>query len=712
VVSGRLSRLTPDDGDPDTEAEEQVLIEDWCQQYPSHSIGTLEHDSTGALWASGGDGASFTFADYGQDGNPLNPCGDPPQPVGGTQTRPTAEGGALRAQDLRTSGDPVTLDGTVIRINDVTGAGLPGNPLAANPDANAKRIVANGLRNPFRFTISNENELYVGDVGWNVWEEINRFPMGAASVTNFGWPCYEGNNSGTSAQQPDYDNPPVLSICAGLYGSPGAVTAPMFAYDHGAALGAGCEAGSSSIAGLEFYNGGAFPAAYNDALFFADYSRDCIWTMTSGVDGRPDPATLAVFQPTAANPVNLDSGPGGALYYPDFDGGTVRKIFAANATVTSAGGNITYTAATGKANSVVVDDPGSNYTFAESDIAAGAGCTQTNANLVTCADSGVNTVTMNLGDTADTADASGSSQDIFTINAGSGNDTVTGSALNDTLNGDNNNDTLNGGPGNDDINGGTDTGNDRMEGGEGDDDFDGGPGIDRVTYLAGCSSSVSIDLDNTADDNGCMSASDDADNVRDSVESITGSNLGDTIVGSCVANTIVGDAGTTNDSPGANDTLRGDPSAGCTAALGSGDFLGGGEGSDTFDGDGTIDGTHFAGLDTVTYGTPYSSFAAGISVDLDDNADDNDGFGNTTENLFGDIERVIGSPLADTINASAADQGVQLFGRALNDTLTGSSFGDHLDGEAGSDTLNCGLGTDSYRHDGSGPAPVGCETQL
>ena len=37
----------------------------------------------------------------------LNPCGDPPGGVGATLTPPTAEGGALRAQDLRTSADPV-----------------------------------------------------------------------------------------------------------------------------------------------------------------------------------------------------------------------------------------------------------------------------------------------------------------------------------------------------------------------------------------------------------------------------------------------------------------------------------------------------------------------------------------------------------------------------------------------------------------------------
>ena len=129
----------------------------------------------GALYASGGDGASFNFADWGQDGAPLNPCGDPPGGVGATLSPPTAEGGALRSQDLRTAGDPVSLDGTVIRVNPATGAGLPTNPLASSADPNARRIVAYGLRNPFRVTERpGTDELWVGDVGWNDWEEINR----------------------------------------------------------------------------------------------------------------------------------------------------------------------------------------------------------------------------------------------------------------------------------------------------------------------------------------------------------------------------------------------------------------------------------------------------------------------------------------------------------------------------------------------------------
>src|SRR6476659_3717138 len=96
LVSGRLSRLTAA-GNVMTGAE-QVLINDWCQQFPSHSIGTVAFGPDGALYASGGDGASFNFADYGQAGGtlagtptPVNPCGDPAN-----------EGGALRSQDIRT----------------------------------------------------------------------------------------------------------------------------------------------------------------------------------------------------------------------------------------------------------------------------------------------------------------------------------------------------------------------------------------------------------------------------------------------------------------------------------------------------------------------------------------------------------------------------------------------------------------------------------
>jgi glucose/arabinose dehydrogenase len=188
VVSARLSRLQAA-GDVMTGAE-NVLINDWCQQYPSHSIGGLAFGPDGALYASGGDGASFLFVDYGQEGTPPNPCGDPPSGVGGTQTPPSGEGGALRSQDLRTPADPTTLDGTIIRVDPGTGAGRPGNPLAGSSDPNARRIIAQGLRNPFRIAFRpGTDELWIGDVGWTGREEINRLTDPTGSLKNFWWPC-------------------------------------------------------------------------------------------------------------------------------------------------------------------------------------------------------------------------------------------------------------------------------------------------------------------------------------------------------------------------------------------------------------------------------------------------------------------------------------------------------------------------------------------
>src|SRR5438132_1463576 len=168
VVSARVSRLTIT-GNLMT-GSEQVLVNDWCQQFPSHSVGTLLFGRDGYLYASGGDGASFNNVDYGQygatyAGDKANPCGDPPGAAGTALSPPGAEGGALRSQSVRRTDGPATLDGAVLRIDPATGAGVPGNPFYSSPDANARRIVAYGLRNPFRFTQRpGTDELWVGDV--------------------------------------------------------------------------------------------------------------------------------------------------------------------------------------------------------------------------------------------------------------------------------------------------------------------------------------------------------------------------------------------------------------------------------------------------------------------------------------------------------------------------------------------------------------------
>lgn len=111
------------------------------------------------------------------------------------------------------------------------------------------------------------------------------------------------------------------------------MTSPYFAYHHNDYVPASdtrCPKGGSSIAGLafEFYSGGPYPAEYDGALFFADYSRDCIWYMPKDkdvADGLPLQSQVKTFLPGAANPVDLEVF-GGELFYVDFDGGTIRRI--------------------------------------------------------------------------------------------------------------------------------------------------------------------------------------------------------------------------------------------------------------------------------------------------------------------------------------------------------------------------------------------------
>ena len=326
IISARVSRLRAvavPDGYQMTGAEE-VLVDGWGQQYPSHSIGAIEFGADGMLYVTGGEGASYSFVDYGQRGNPPNPLGDSPVAVGEAQTPPSAEGGALRSQSLqRAAGGPVLLNGMVLRIDPNTGAGLADNPLGSSPDANARRVLAEGLRNPYRFTLRpGTTEVWVGDVGWNSIEEINRIPASPARVLNFGWPCYEGYSP-----QPAYESTG-LTICQTLYATVGSVDRPAFQYQHYSKLATDdtCGTGSSAVAGLAFYEGGAYPSNYNGALFFADYARRCVWAALPDASGQVDFAKPVTILDDAESPVELRVGPGGDLFYVDIGWGTIHRI--------------------------------------------------------------------------------------------------------------------------------------------------------------------------------------------------------------------------------------------------------------------------------------------------------------------------------------------------------------------------------------------------
>ncbi len=90
----------------------------------------------------------------------------------------------LNAQDLS------VLPGSILRIDIDQGLPYtipPDNPLVGT--GAREEIYAWGLRNPWRVSFDSETgTLWVGDVGNNLWEEINRIAAGG----NYGWPIMEG----------------------------------------------------------------------------------------------------------------------------------------------------------------------------------------------------------------------------------------------------------------------------------------------------------------------------------------------------------------------------------------------------------------------------------------------------------------------------------------------------------------------------------------
>ncbi|MEP7159107.1 MAG: PQQ-dependent sugar dehydrogenase, partial [Chloroflexota bacterium] len=336
VTSGRLTRLRLDANGVMT--SQKVLLEDWCEQYATHSVGTVMFGADGKLYVGGGEGANFELVmDYGQMGgtvnNPatgqpytkVNPCGDPPG-VGVSPTLPTSMGGALRAQSpRRPRSQPTLLDGTIVRVNPDDGNSLSTNPMYWGArDENERRIVAYGLRNPFRFTMRpGTNELWIGDVGSWYNEEINRVTDVHNVVTNLGWPCYEGAAPYYQWDALDAD------ACESLYAAGGQdVTAPYFEYQHENAVSSDdtCATQSGVVSGVAFEQGGTYPLRYRDALFFADYGRNCIWAMLRGANGLPDKTTIESFVKDAAGPVELQVGPDGQLYYVDMNGGKIHRV--------------------------------------------------------------------------------------------------------------------------------------------------------------------------------------------------------------------------------------------------------------------------------------------------------------------------------------------------------------------------------------------------
>ncbi len=242
----------------------------------SHTIGSIEFGTDGALYVSIGDGTSYNRVD--------------PRTV--------------RVQDID------NLSGKILRVDPITGAGLPDNPFY-NGDAGANRskVYQYGVRNPFRIALDSEtNQLYVGDVGWTAWEEINSAGPGA----NFGWPYYEGG-SGVSNQTGGYKD---LAAAQAFYASGAAVTPSLFALNHAAT-------GINAIVLGDVYRGTVYPAEYSGDLFFNDLGQGIVRNISFDASGAI--ASVDTFTTGAQVVVQIATGPDGNLYFVDLDDGTIGR---------------------------------------------------------------------------------------------------------------------------------------------------------------------------------------------------------------------------------------------------------------------------------------------------------------------------------------------------------------------------------------------------
>ena len=179
------------------------------QPYTNHNGGALAFGPDGKLYVGMGDGGS----EGDPQGNGQNP------------------GSAL---------------GKILRLD----VARPGSP---------PEIYALGLRNPWRFAFdSATDDLWIGDVGQNRYEEVDRLGAGKPPGANLGWNLMEGN------VRYDQDG-----------GLPAGLVAPVAVYSHSD----GC-----SITGGFVYRGHDLPQL-RGRYVFGDFCSGTIWSMRASGGG-------------------------------------------------------------------------------------------------------------------------------------------------------------------------------------------------------------------------------------------------------------------------------------------------------------------------------------------------------------------------------------------------------------------------------------------
>jgi glucose/arabinose dehydrogenase len=212
----------------------------------------------------------------------------------------TGDGGG--AGDPLDNGQDITSEllGKILRIDvDGTGAGPHGhygipadNPFVGKTGDD--EIWAYGMRNPWRISFDRANgNLYIGDVGQDRYEEIDKEGAGFAGGRNYGWNVMEGTHC----------YPPGSSC------NKTGKTLPIAVYGHDL----GC-----SITGGYVYRG-----SHRDLqgqYVFGDYCSGRIWTMPN------NGTTITQRRDTSLNISSFGESESGELFLTDLNGSLYRVI--------------------------------------------------------------------------------------------------------------------------------------------------------------------------------------------------------------------------------------------------------------------------------------------------------------------------------------------------------------------------------------------------
>jgi glucose/arabinose dehydrogenase len=258
VYRVRVSTSSPDAFDPAT--MQHILTV--AQPFANHNGGQLAFGPDGFLYVGLGDG--------GSEGDPGN-----------------------RSQSLS------TLLGKILRIDtestpDAPGYRVPpGNPFVGRAGARPE-IFLYGLRNPWRFSFDPvTGDLWIGDVGQNLWEEVDRLPPGSGGA-NLGWSLYEGDHLYKAR-----------SRLAGF-------TWPVAEYSHSE---------GDAVSGGYVYRGASYPAM-RGLYVFGDDGSGRIWTLAPSGTGWV--RRLARTTSYAISTFGVDGA--GELWVADWNVGAIHRL--------------------------------------------------------------------------------------------------------------------------------------------------------------------------------------------------------------------------------------------------------------------------------------------------------------------------------------------------------------------------------------------------